>query len=351
MTASDVIPTWRSGRATIMLIVCCAIFTYMIGLIARVPLFEDKATAITFSLGLDTVIVALSIVLINVIMRSNFSDVNLTTFVAVLVAALFCAALAISAATFIRYVFPFIPHPPQLPVTIFVYYTFLFCIWGMAACWIKMQARATEEAVNAADAARAAAVSELRRLRMQLDPHFLFNALNTALVEVNQQPKRAVRMLRELSSYLRYSLDTADTHVVPIAAELAMIRSFLRVQDIRFGARLKSSVSADEISKRRLVPTFLLLPLIENATKYGVPNDENILHVDVSVTSEDDTTTITVTNTGDLSLTRPAEWGTRTGLSNLQARLALHYPGRHAFDMTQVGEKVCVTCTLKGEPC
>ena len=338
-------------KVTGKLIVSCAVFTYVIGLIARLPLYEDKMLAAILSLSLDTLIVVFNVIFVKVIMRSKFFQVNITAFAVIVAVSILCAFIMMTVSAFTRYLFATIGAPRQLPLMIVLYYTFIFCIWGMAACWINMQVRATEEAVTVANAERAAAVSELRRLRMQLDPHFLFNALNTALVEVNQQPKRAVRMLRELSSYLRYSLDTADIMFVPLAAELAMIRSFLRVQDIRFGAKLKYTIAAQEGTKRRLIPTFLLLPLIENAAKYGIPDDKNILHVDVEVALRDDDIVVTVVNTGDLALAQPGLWSTRTGLSNLRARLALHYPDRHSFEMIQTGQNVCVTCVLKGEPC
>jgi LytS/YehU family sensor histidine kinase len=138
---------------------------------------------------------------------------------------------------------------------------------------------------------------------------------------------------------------------VPVSAELAMIRSFLRVQDIRFGAKLKHTITAHDDAKRRLIPAFLLQPLIENAAKYGIPDDDNILRIDIVVVLRDDDLLITVSNTGELVLSKSGHWGTRTGLSNLKSRLALHYPDRHTFEMAQSGTNVCVTCILRGEPC
>lgn len=351
MTTGTTVKISGFDNVTTKLIISCALFTYLIGIVARVSSFEDTTVAILLSLSIDTLIVVANVFFIKIIMRSKFFQVNITSFLVILVASVACSFVVVGVIALARKTFPSIAPPIQLQPIIVIYYTFIFCIWGMAACWINMQIRATDEAINMANAERAVAVSELRRLRMQLDPHFLFNALNTALVEVNQQPKRAVRMLRELSSYLRYSLDTADVLFVPVAAELAMIRSFLRVQDIRFGAKLKYTIVAEEGTKRRLIPTFLLLPLIENAAKYGIPDDDNILHVDVTVALRDGDLVMTVANTGDLALAGAGPSGTRTGLSNLQARLALHYPGRHSFEMIQAGQNVCVTCILTGEPC
>jgi two-component system, LytTR family, sensor kinase len=350
MTVVDPTGFTQINKDTKRLVILCILFTYAIGLLVRVPTYDDKLVGVIFSLTIDTIVVLLTIPYFKLLLRPFFTEINLVTFIVTFAASLICSTIIVTTATLIRHFFPIVANPYR-PLAVFTYFTLLYCLWGMAAFWLKMQVKATTEAVNAANAARAAAISELKRLRMQLDPHFLFNSLNTALVEVNHQPKRAILMLRELSNYLRYSLDTADVHVVPVSAEVAMIRSFLRVQDIRFGAKLKYSIVAQEETKRRLVPTFLLQPLIENAVKYGIPDDDNVLHIDVVVALQNDDIVITVTNTGDLALTKPDQWGTRTGLSNFQNRLALHYPDRHSVEMTQSGPNVRVTCILKGEPC
>jgi sensor histidine kinase YesM len=329
-----------------------AFLTFGVGLMARVPVYDNKLIAITFSFAVDSIILLVAIPYTLLILRSRFNEISLVTILSSVVSSALCGSIVIGIVTLIRYFFPVVGnHYHERLFLMAAYFVFIFYIWSLAAFWVKTQRRAIEEAVYAADAERAAAVSELKRLRMQLDPHFLFNALNTATVEVTQRPKRAVLMLRELSNYLRYSLDTADVHLVPVAAEMAMARSFLRIQDIRFGAKLKHSISAQEDTKRRMIPALMLQPLIENAIKYGVPDENNVLHVSAAVTRRDDDLIITVVNTGELALSGFPPSGTGTGLSNLRSRLALHYPGRHCFDIAQSGQNVSVTCILKGEPC
>jgi hypothetical protein len=329
----------------------CALITYAFGLGARVPTYQDKTLGFFFSLYVDTLIVFVALPFIAAIMRSKYNRLNLVSIALMVLAAAGCAVVVLSLNALTIYFFPFLANPHQnRPLMVTAYYTIVISIWALAAFSVKTHALATEEALNAANAAHAATASELKRLRTQLDPHFLFNALNTAVVEIPHRPKRAVLMLRELSNYLRYSLDTAEVQLVPVSVELAMIRSFLRIQDIRFGAKLKHTITVRDDAKRRTIPAFLLQPLIENAAKFGLPDDDNILRIAIAVALEESNLVITVSNTGELTLSNAAHRGTGTGLSNLRSRLALHYPDRHSFEMAQVGRDVCVTCVLRGEP-
>jgi LytS/YehU family sensor histidine kinase len=246
------------------------------------------------------------------------------------------------------------PIHPFAPGSVILYYGLLslsFCltwVWMIGIETSTERELAAQQAQN--DAESRVLQSELRRLRNQIDPHFLFNCLNTAITEVHERPKRATALLRELSAYLRYSLDIADRSLSPLAAEFAALRSFLRVQDVRFGSRLASRVVLDRAARERLVPTLLLQPLIENATKYGIPGDDGVLNVTVEAVAEGEVVTITVTNTGLLQ-PHPSELpSTRVGLANLRSRLILHYADRASFNLDQVGDDVVARLVLNGSP-
>lgn len=334
------------------LILFCVLFTYLMGFMARVPTYDDVWVGALFSVGMDTFLLLVILGFLWIVMSLKTVEINVRALLMMLVAAAIGTGLLMLVSNGVRLLLPAVSNNYQSrPFIVFVYVGLLFGLYGMAALWMKSQMKAAEAAINAAHAERAAAMSELRRLRMQLDPHFLFNALNTALVEVVHRPKRAVMMLRELSEYLRYSLDMADINFVPVAAELAMVRCFLRVQDMRFGAKLKVRLKAENAVKQRLVPCFMLQPLIENAVKYGIPDDRDGLNITLDVAAIGEDLVVTVTNGGSLSLSDRPRPGTKTGLANLRARLALHFPDRHAFEIKQIGETVCVTCVLTGQPC
>lgn len=246
------------------------------------------------------------------------------------------------------------PIHPFAPASVIFYYGLLSLSFYLTWVWMigieTSAARdlAAQQAQN--DAESRVLQSELRRLRNQIDPHFLFNCLNTAITEVHERPKRATALLRELSAYLRYSLDIADRSLSPMAAEFAALRSFLRVQDVRFGSKLASRVVLDRAARERLVPTLLLQPLIENATKYGIPGDDGVLHVTVDAIAEGEVLTITVTNTGLLQPHPSAQPSTRVGLANLRSRLILHYADRASFSLDQVGDDVVARLVLNGSP-
>lgn len=249
-----------------------------------------------------------------------------------------------------------VPEPvrPFLPGSVVLYYGLLSLSFCLTWVWMVAIERSTERELAAQqarnDAESRILQSELRRLRNQIDPHFLFNCLNTAITEVHDRPKRATALLRELSAYLRYSLDIADRAFSPLAAEFAALKSFLRVQDVRFGSRLASRVVLDRAARERLVPALLLQPLIENATKYGIPDDDGILHVAVEAIVDGDTLTITVSNTGLLQPQSPGHPSTRIGLANLRSRLILHYADRASFGLEQEGENVVARLILNGSP-
>lgn len=245
------------------------------------------------------------------------------------------------------------PKHPFAPGAVILYYSLLSLSFCLTYVWVIGIERSVERELAAQQAQNEAESrvlqSELRRLRNQIDPHFLFNCLNTAITEVHDRPKRATTVLRELSAYLRYSLDVGDRSFSPLAAEFAALRSFLRIQDTRFGSRLSTRLVLDRRARERLVPTLLLQPLIENATKYGIPDDDGVLHVTVDAMLDGDVLNVTITNTGLLQpLGEPRS--TRIGLANLRSRLDLHYGERASFALGQEGENVVARLILIGSP-
>lgn len=246
------------------------------------------------------------------------------------------------------------PVHPFSPGTVILYYVLLSLSFCLTWVWMVGIETSTERELAAQRAQNEAESrmlqSELRRLRNQIDPHFLFNCLNTAITEVHDRPKRATALLRELGAYLRYSLDIADRSFSPLVAEFAALRSFLRVQDVRFGSKLVSRVVLDRAARERFVPTLLLQPLVENATKYGIPDDDGVLHVVVEAALDGERLTITVSNTGLLQPQEPGPLSTRIGIANLRSRLMLHYADRASFSLLQDGENVVAKLILDGSP-
>jgi len=149
----------------------------------------------------------------------------------------------------------------------------LQAIWltGLMAglhAWYALQAARARE-LRAAQLEGSLARAQLRNLRLQLQPHFLFNALNTISVTMYEDPRAADEMLDQLAELLRASLCTAQTDEVPLAEELAVLDRYLAIQRARFGERLAVAIEAEPGLADALVPSMILQPLVENAVRHG----------------------------------------------------------------------------------
>ena len=234
-----------------------------------------------------------------------------------------------------------------------IHYSLALVGWSLGYFWIHAEIGKRSEHRHATAAEAEALRAELEELRLQLDPHFLFNALNGVAEEIPEHPAAALAMLRDLTAYLRHSLDGINQTVVTVEAEVGGLAAYLRVQKARFGDRLKTRLHTDPDAVSRRIASFLLQPLVENAVKHG--RRDNGLDVSVDVRLTGDALHIEIENTGTL------ENGTKSrlrrsgiGLENVRRRLALHYPGRHQFTIgDRVGEegKVVAMLVLEGEPC
>lgn len=174
--------------------------------------------------------------------------------------------------------------------------------------------------------------AQWQMLRYQLNPHFLFNALNSIRAMALEDVAKSRQMITRLAEFLRYSLD-ADVKETTIGGEIAAIRSYLEIQHIRFERKLEVRTEIDPEAEPVAIPCFLIHPLVENAIKYGMDTSPMPLRVVVAVSHEEGRLRIQVRNTGRLAPNNGdglAE-GTGTGLKNIAQRLELGFPGRHAF--------------------
>lgn len=237
-----------------------------------------------------------------------------------------------------------------------VHYFFALAGWSLAYFWIQAEVAEQGEHRRAVSAEADALRAELEELRLQLDPHFLFNALNGVAEEIPEHPTAALAMLRDLTAYLRHSLDGINHTVVTVEAEVGGLTAYLGVQKARFGDRLRTQLTLEPAAASRRIASFLLQPLVENAVKHGRREHGLDLLVDVRVAG--DALHIAVENNGMLATPGTSTHRRRPGigLENVRRRLALHYPDRHSFDLHEVGERpddkrVVATLILEGEPC
>ena len=225
--------------------------------------------------------------------------------------------------------------------------------WSLCYFWIHAEVAEQAERRHAMRAEAEALRAELEELRLQLDPHFLFNALNGVAEEIPEHPTAALAMLHDLTAYLRHSLDGINQTVVTVEAELGGLSAYLRVQQARFGDRLRVALHADPAAQACRIASFLLQPLVENAVQHG--KRDNGLDVGVDVRLVGKALHIVIENTGSLE---PAAKSRRRrsgiGLANVRRRLELHYPGRHRFTLSERAgpePKVVAELVLEGDPC
>ena len=217
--------------------------------------------------------------------------------------------------------------PYMLPSSLALHFLIYWAIAGVArGCeyyresQLKLlRASQTESRLNEA---------RLELLRAQLQPHFLFNALNTVAEMVHEDPDRADRMIASLSDLLRVSLDAGDA--VPLAEEIRIAGLYLDIQQARFGDRLRVRWDVPEACATTAVPRLLLQPLLENAIQHGLSQSRDGGTVDITVAPRGTTLVITIADNGAGVAPPEQPRGTKPegiGLANTRARLAAWAPG------------------------
>lgn len=192
--------------------------------------------------------------------------------------------------------------------------------------------------------------AQLQMLRYQLNPHFLFNALNSIRAMILEDAAKSRQMLTTLSEFLRYSLD-GDTKETTIGEEIAAIQNYLEIQHIRFEQKLQVETEVAPEAESAVIPCFLIHPLVENAIKYGIDTSPLPLRVRIQVSRQGDDLQIRVRNTGSLSNGEAGKAvGTGTGLRNIAQRLDLVFPGRHSFKLYENEGWVHAEIDVKLEP-
>ena len=178
--------------------------------------------------------------------------------------------------------------------------------------------------------------AQLAMLRYQLNPHFLFNTLNSiSTLVLLKQTDRANAMLSRLSSFLRYTLVNESTGLVTVAQEIETLKLYLEIEKMRFEDRLRPHFHIDPTCNRTLLPSLLLQPLIENAIKYAVTPQEEGADISIEVKRQGDRVLINVSDTGpgaDALYKKRADESTGVGLANIRDRLAQAYGDNHRFE-------------------
>ena len=173
-----------------------------------------------------------------------------------------------------------------------------------------------------ADAEKLAREAELYNLRQQLQPHFLFNSLNSINALIGLRPDEARKMIHQLSDFLRGTLKKDDQEPVSLSDELQHLQLYLDIEKVRFGHRLEAEISCDAKSGGMMLPPMLLQPIVENAIKFGLYDTTENVVISIRAEVNDNYLVLMVQNPYDAQTTRPRK-GTGFGLSGVQRRLYL----------------------------
>lgn len=210
------------------------------------------------------------------------------------------------------------------------------------AIGIHESRQAERQVLNAQVLAKEA---ELRALRAQIDPHFLFNALNSVSALTTADPPAARRMCVMLSDYLRSSSRLGGQDMIRLAEELALALQYLDIEKVRFGARLSVASDWAPALGSCLVPPLMLQPLVENAVTHGIANVLEGGTITINVAHTGDTLVLTIDNPRDAEVRRPQ---TGFGLQNVRRRLEAHYGTRARLDVKEAADLYSVRVTI---PC
>ena len=194
--------------------------------------------------------------------------------------------------------------------------------------------------------------ARLMMLRYQINPHFLFNSLNTIQSVIQTNQERAKGMIGELSDFFRYTLSNNDQNFVSLKDEINAVRNYLSIQKERFGESLEITYDICSKASELEIPFFIIHPLVENVIKYGFSSGNGTLKLLIKVEDTKNGVTILVKNSGNLqgikSSGLPEQQSTKTGIENLTKRLALLYPNNHSFSLFEKDEYVNAVVTLRG---
>ncbi len=221
-------------------------------------------------------------------------------------------------------------------------------VFGFMLENIRLQRQRVEQEHLAQELRVQSSRSELKALRAQINPHFLFNALNAIASLIHTDPARADEAVEQLAEVFRYTLRRSDSEFAPLDQELTFARAYLDVEQARFGQRLTFTIDSDHAAPAPLIPSMLLQTLLENAVKHGVSQDRGAGRIDVIVRSAGDQLTLDVRNTGpaprdpsarDRARTvadaRSGQGGERFGLHSVRERLKGHFGDRASFSLAR----------------
>lgn len=218
------------------------------------------------------------------------------------------------------------------------------CMTMLSLLWFSQRAQ-KEEIDRRADIERMAKDAELNKLRQQLQPHFLFNSLNSISALTGSQPEKARHMIQQLADLLRGTLKNEDQIWTSFEEELKYLQLYLDIEKVRFGHRMQTIIShGDDVLQMKL-PAMLLQPLVENAIKFGLYDTLGEVTIIISATNANGMLEVKVENPFDESTAVPMK-GTGFGLSSIRRRLFLLFARQDLLQVKQEAKQFITIITI-----
>jgi hypothetical protein len=225
----------------------------------------------------------------------------------------------------------------------------LVSVFGYMLENVRLQRRRQEQDLIARDLRLQTSRSELKALRAQINPHFLFNALNAIASLIHTDPTRADAAVEQLAEVFRYTLRRSEHDWAPLDQELAFARAYLDVEQARFGRRLAFGINAGDGTGGLLVPSMLLHTLVENAVKHGISQSRGPGRIEIDASAANGTLVLAVTDTGPglegKGPERPS--GENFGLRSVRDRLRGHFGERASLTLTRDAERAVTLARIE----
>ncbi len=228
----------------------------------------------------------------------------------------------------------------SLSIRFSIAFLLLGCITLISILWYNQQEQKEKED-RKTDAEKLAKEAELFKLRQQLQPHFLFNSLNSINALIGSRPVEARKMVQQLSDFLRGTIRKEETQWVTFSEELQYLQLYLDIEKVRFGNRLATVIDMEESTEELKIPTLLLQPIVENAIKFGLYDTTGETIIRLYAKKEGDDLLIRVENPFDPETSSP-KLGVGFGLQSVQRRLYLLF-ARTDLLVTNAKENIFTT--------
>lgn len=211
----------------------------------------------------------------------------------------------------------------KVPYKFIINFLVLLCIMIINIFW-NVQEEAVENDKRKLESERLVRDAELYNLRQQLQPHFLFNSLNSIIALIGIKPDLAKKMTFQLSDFLRGTMRKDDKQLIPLSDEIKHLELYLEIEKVRFGHRLNTNFEYNDDVLHSKVPSMIIQPLMENAIKHGLYNIIGNVDINTKIMVEHNMLTVEITNPYDSDQFINKK-GTGFGLSSIQRRLFLIY--------------------------